>query len=75
MVKTLTRHGNSMALIIEKPILDLLGVEPDTPFSITTNGQVLILTPVRDEARRREFEKSLESVNRKYSPVLKKLAE
>ena len=27
MIKTLTRHGNSYALIIDRPILDLLNFE------------------------------------------------
>ncbi len=31
MIKKLTRHGNSMALVIDKPILELLHIERDTP--------------------------------------------
>jgi len=27
MIKTLTKHGNSLALVIEKPILELIGAE------------------------------------------------
>ena len=38
MVKHLTKHGNSLALVIDKPILDLLGAGPDTPFDITEAG-------------------------------------
>ncbi len=29
MIKTLTKHGNSLALAIEKPILELLGADAD----------------------------------------------
>ena len=36
MVKNLTKHGNSYALIIEKPIMELLNIEPETPLEITT---------------------------------------
>jgi hypothetical protein len=25
MIKTLTKHGNSLALVIEKPVLELIG--------------------------------------------------
>ena len=39
MIKTLTKHGNSLALVIEKPILELLGVDADTQFDISTDGQ------------------------------------
>ena len=31
MVKTLTRLGNSSALIIDKTLMQLLGIENDTP--------------------------------------------
>jgi antitoxin component of MazEF toxin-antitoxin module len=31
MIKKLIKHGNSAALIIDKPILDLLHVKMDTP--------------------------------------------
>ena len=75
MLKTLTKHGNSLALIIEKPILDLLGVEPDTPFDVTTDGQVLVLTPIKDAKRQTDFKTALEKVNQKYAKALKKLAQ
>ncbi len=47
MRKRLTRHGNSLALIIDRPILDLLGIDREGELEITTNGKVLVLTPVR----------------------------
>jgi antitoxin component of MazEF toxin-antitoxin module len=75
MTKNLTKHGNSLALVIEKPILDLLGADADTPFDITTDGQALVLTPVRDESRGDAFKSALAKTNRKYSKTLKKLAE
>lgn len=31
LVKTLTRHGNGLALVIDQPVLDLLGIGADTP--------------------------------------------
>jgi len=51
----LTRHGNSYALVIDKPILELLRVTPETPFEIMTDGRCLVLTPVRDPAEERKF--------------------
>jgi len=47
MIKTLTTHGNSLALVIEKPILQLLNIHPGTPLSITTNGRNIVVTPVK----------------------------
>ena len=75
MIKNLKKHGNSLALVIERPVLELLGVDADTSFEVTTDGQVLILTPIRDSKRRDAFKDALESVNSRYSNTLKKLAE
>ena len=75
MLKRLTKHGNSLALVIEKPILDILGADGDTPFDITTDGQALVLTPVLGENRRAAFQAALEKTNHKYAQALKKLAQ
>ena len=75
MIKKLTRHGNSAALIIERAVLDLLKIDIDTPLEITTDGEVLIVSPVRDEQRRKRFEEALQKTNRKYGRALKRLAE
>ncbi len=75
MIKTLTKHGNSLALVIDRPVLDLLNIDPETPLDITTDGQVLVIAPVRGKARREKFEKALESADRRYGRALKRLAE
>ncbi len=75
MIKTLTRHGNSFALIIDRAILDLLKIKTDTPLDISTDGQVLVITPVKNKARLAKFKKALEDTNRKYGNTLKHLAE
>lgn len=74
MIKKLTKHGNSLALVIEKSILDQIGADADTRFEISTDGQVLILTPVKG-AGRESFKTALDDVNERYSKTLKKLAE
>jgi len=74
MTKTLTRHGNSYALVIDKPILELLRVKPDTPFEILTDGQCLVLTPVRNQAEETKFQEALERVHKRFGRALKQLA-
>ncbi len=73
MLKKLTRHGNSLALVIDKGVLELLDIDSETPLDISTDGKVLIISPVRDEKRRKEFEEALEKTNRKYGRALKRL--
>jgi antitoxin component of MazEF toxin-antitoxin module len=80
MIKTLTKHGNSLALILDKPILDLLGIEPETPISISTDGKSLILSPIQEASTQAtEREKKLTGirarVNKKYEKTFKKLAD
>lgn len=75
MIKKLTTHGNSLALIIEKAILDLLKIRPNTPLEITTDGTNIIITPVKKAEREKAFRSSLEKVNRRHAKTLKKLGE
>ncbi len=75
MIKTLIKHGNSLALVIDKPILELLKVTPDTPLELTTDGDTLMISPVRDEERQKKLRASLDKINSKYSDDLRRLAE
>jgi antitoxin MazE len=53
MVKHLQAVGNSSGIIIDKPILELLHITPDTELDVSTDGERLIITPVRSEATRK----------------------
>jgi antitoxin component of MazEF toxin-antitoxin module len=75
MTKTLIKHGNSLALVIDKPILDMLQISADTPLEINTNGDVLMITPVRDQSRQDRIQTSLDKINGKYADDFKRLAE
>lgn len=75
MIKKLTKHGNSLALVIDRGILDLLDIDAETPLTIKTDGRCLIVSPTSDPKRQKRFRAALEKVNRQYGPALKKLAE
>lgn len=75
MVKKLTRTGNSLALVLDKPLLEQLGIDETTELEVSSNGDVLVVTPVRDRARERKFRKAVEKVNRKYAGLFKRLSE
>lgn len=74
MIKSLTKHGNSAALVIDRPILELLGANIDTPFEISTNGKALILTPVKNASRQAAFRSSVEKVGKRYAKTFEELA-
>ena len=75
MLKKLTQHGNSLALVIDKGVLELLNIDDSTPLEISTDGTLLLISPVRDEKRRRQFHEALEKANAKYGRALKRLAD
>ena len=75
MIKKLTKHGNSLALVIDRGVLDLLEIDAETPLNIKTDGKCLIVMPAQDAARQKKFRAALAKVNRQYGPALKKLAQ
>lgn len=75
MIKKLTRHGNSLALVIDKGVLDLLEITADTPLSVRTDGRALIVSPALAPARGRRSAAALARVNRRHGEALKRLAE
>ncbi|GBE31001.1 hypothetical protein BMS3Bbin04_02042 [bacterium BMS3Bbin04] len=74
MIKKLVKHGNSLALIFDKPILDLLKIDKDTPLEITTNGEGFHVRPIRDTERYEEIKSILERLDDQYGDVLANLA-
>ena len=74
MVKRLTQHGNSAALVIDKPVLALLHITMKTPLELATDGRSLIISPVRSGQRARRFRAALEAVNRRHGKTLRALA-
>lgn len=75
MIKRLTRHGNSLALIIDRGVLNLLQIDAGTPLSVTTDGRCLIVSPIRDATRQKRFRAALGEGTRKYGRMLRRLAE
>ncbi|MDP9191881.1 MAG: AbrB/MazE/SpoVT family DNA-binding domain-containing protein [Acidobacteriota bacterium] len=75
MKKKLTRTGNSVALVLDKPILEQLGVDENSEVEVSTNGDVLVMTPVRDDARRGKLNKILDDLDEDYGGVFRRLAE
>jgi antitoxin MazE len=75
VVKKLTKHGNSFALVIDRPILDLLKIDPETPLDVSTDGERLIVAPAKVSARRKKFEAAQEQSHKRYAGAFRKLAE
>jgi len=74
LLKKLTKHGNSLALIIDRPILDLLKIDPETPLDISTDGKRLIVAPVEPSSGRRKFDAAQEWAHKRYGKAFEKPA-
>jgi antitoxin component of MazEF toxin-antitoxin module len=73
MIKKLTAVGNSLGLIIEKPILELLDIDKDTPLEVRTDGEALIIRPQRKN-RSARVEAAAERMMAAHDETLRKLA-
>lgn len=74
MRKKLTRTGNSVALVLDKGLLEQLGLEENAEVELSTNGEVLVVTPIRDAVRERRFRRSAEKVTEKYAGLFRRLS-
>ena len=75
MIKRLTRHGNSAALVINKALLEILRIDMDTPLEIATDGESLIISPVRDGGGVDRTAEALSRVNARHGGTLARLAD
>lgn len=78
MRKNLSAIGNSLGIIIEKPILELLNITRDTELEVMTDGSRLIIEPVRTEekeGRRGLVEAATKSVMKNHDRTLRRPAE
>jgi len=75
MVKRLTRHGNSLALVIDRPVLELLKFDAETDLEISTDGKGLHVYPAPNPERRKKFANALAYTHRRYGRMLKRLAD
>ena len=75
MTKRLTRAGNSLALVIDRPLLETLGIDADTELELSTDGDVLLVTPVRDRKRTRRVQELVAEAHEQYGGVFRRLAD
>jgi antitoxin component of MazEF toxin-antitoxin module len=74
LTKRLSKHGNSLALVIDRSILDLLGIDGQTPLDISTDGRALVIVPSQERRRGKRFQNALADCNAHYGKALKRLA-
>jgi len=80
MIKRFSKHGNSLAVLIDKPILELLNIDEHTHIKIKTDGVNIIIEPVRVQSavntisENPKVQELYTELVDKYNSVLKKLS-
>jgi antitoxin component of MazEF toxin-antitoxin module len=75
MVTRLKPDGNGFSLAIDRSLLEKLQIDSDTPLDVSIDGHRLIIQPLRDTARREEFDRIVADMNQRYEGMFKRLAE
>ena len=74
MTKRLQAIGNSSGIIIDRAILDLLGITQETDLDLETDGKRLIITPLQGDDRRKRLAKVQSRALRNHAETFRKLA-
>ena len=75
MVKKLTKTGNSLALVLDKSLLAQAKIDANTPLEVSTDGDVIVISPVRHRRRTARLKRIVAAAHRQYGGVFKRLAE
>jgi antitoxin component of MazEF toxin-antitoxin module len=75
MRKRLIRTGNSLALVLDRPFLEAANIDARTPLEVSSDGDVIVIAPVRGRRRAAQLEAAAEEINREFAGVFRRLAE
>lgn len=80
MVKKLSKTGTSYSVILDKTLMQLLSITPDSLLEVKTDGKSLILTPIEqspldESVQDPKFQAALANSKRKFGAAYKRLAE
>ncbi|MBN8612276.1 MAG: AbrB/MazE/SpoVT family DNA-binding domain-containing protein [Deltaproteobacteria bacterium] len=74
MIKHLTRTGNSVALVLDKQLLEAANLDPDEPVEVSTNGRVVVIAPAPSKREAAKVAAAKERMHAKYAGAFKRLA-
>ena len=77
LIKTLQKRGNSLALVIDKTMMEQLGINADSLLQVTISSGCLVVRPTTVGLGKEKVEASLLKIRRNpaYKKMLENLAE
>ncbi len=70
--KTLVKVGNSYALVLDRTLMDLVGISPDRPVTLQVQGSTLLVSA---EGPPPSLEKAMDRVFETHGEALRRLAQ
>ena len=71
LTKALVKVGNSYAVVLDRTLMDLVGISPDVPVTLQVHGQTLILASSTSPA---SVEQAMDKVFATHGEALRRLA-
>jgi antitoxin component of MazEF toxin-antitoxin module len=75
MRKKLTRTGNSVALVLDRDLLSAAGLDAGATVEVSTDGEVIVISPVRGARRTERLKKVMALAHERYAGAFRRLAE
>ena len=75
MTMKLARHGEDLAIVLDRQTLSAAGISEDTLVDVAVRGRSIVVTAEADPARKVKFDAAVESTIERYSEALRRLAE
>lgn len=75
MTKKLTKIGNSLGVVLERPLLERVGIDAKTELEVSTDGSVIVIAPRRSKRSDKKLKEVSDWMFEKYAGAFKKLAE
>jgi antitoxin component of MazEF toxin-antitoxin module len=74
MIKKLQRVGNSSALVVDRTLMQLMDITPDTPLKVVVEGRRLIVEPLSETERKQRFQTAMKRTGHKNAELFRRLA-
>lgn len=75
MIKTLTKVGNSQALLLDKTMMEALGIDADATLQVSIQGGRLTIEPANVGIGNARAKQHAKTIRKRYGKALKRLAE
>ncbi len=73
--RRLTSVDRRLALVFDSGVLQILDIDEETDLKLSTDGDSLVMTPIRAKGRKHRFHAALDAVVREYDGMFREMVE